>query len=150
MKLKDYKFGFDIWALGLFVLIMIPNIVWFCVPASDDVLRGESVNAALDTAATVFQVIAVAVFIFIINKNRKKLDPFSPFSFGAVLCLAVYIAAWICYFCGVANAFVIIFLAVLPCLSLGLFELERKCYPALLPTAVFAVLHIVSSCINFL
>lgn len=150
MKLKDYKFGFDIWALGLFVLIMIPNIVWFCVPAPNDILRGDSVNEALDTAATVFQVIAVAVFILIVNKTRKKLNPYSPFFRGASVCLAVYIAAWICYFTGRANGFVIIFLAVMPCLSLGFFELERKCYPALLPTAVFAVLHIVSTCINYL
>lgn len=145
-KLKDYRFGFDFWALGLFALIMIPNIVWFCVPA----LRGDSVNEALDTAGTVFQVIAVAAFVFIANKYRKRLNPASPFFLGAALCVVIYIAAWICYYCGKTNAFVIIFLAVLPCLALGLFEIERKCYPALLPTAIFAVLHLVSSCINFL
>ena len=150
MKLKDYRFGFDFWALGLFAIIMIPNIVWFCVPAQNDILRGDSANEALDTAATVFQVIAVAAFVVIANKYRKRLNPASPFFLGTVLCLVIYIAAWVCYYCGKTNAFVIIFLALFPCLALGFFEIERKCYPALIPTAVFAVLHLVSSCINFL
>ena len=42
--LKKYKMGFDIWALVLFVVIMIPNIIWFAIPAPNDILRTESIT----------------------------------------------------------------------------------------------------------
>ena len=42
--MKKYRFGFDVWALVLFFIIMIPNFVWFVVPAPNDILRGESIT----------------------------------------------------------------------------------------------------------
>ena len=47
--LKEYKFGFNIYGLLLFLIIMIPNFIWFAVPAPDDVLRVESVTEMIDT-----------------------------------------------------------------------------------------------------
>lgn len=38
MRLKKYKLSFDIWGLLLFLIIMIPDFVWFSVPAPNDVL----------------------------------------------------------------------------------------------------------------
>ena len=42
--LKKYKFEFDIWGFVLFLVIMIPNFIWFKIPASNDILRTESVS----------------------------------------------------------------------------------------------------------
>ncbi len=39
-----YRFGFDIFALILFLLIMAPNIIWSFIEAPNDVLRVESVT----------------------------------------------------------------------------------------------------------
>ena len=33
IKNKKYKIGFDIWGLIIFIVIMIPNFIWFAVPA---------------------------------------------------------------------------------------------------------------------
>ena len=41
---KKYKMGFDVWALVLFIAIMIPNIIWFAIPAPNDILRTESIT----------------------------------------------------------------------------------------------------------
>ena len=38
-KCKHYRLGFDIWALILFLAVMIPTIIWAFVPAQDDILR---------------------------------------------------------------------------------------------------------------
>jgi hypothetical protein len=46
--LKPYRFGFDIWGLLLFLLVMLPNFIWFAVPAPNDVLRAESVTPITD------------------------------------------------------------------------------------------------------
>ena len=45
--LKEYKFGFNIYGLLLFLIIMIPNFIWFAAPAPNDVLRTESVTEVL-------------------------------------------------------------------------------------------------------
>lgn len=35
----------------MFLGIMLPNIIWFAVPAPDDILRGESVTEIVDIIA---------------------------------------------------------------------------------------------------
>ena len=59
LVLKEYKFGFNIYGLLLFLIIMIPNFIWFAVPAPNDVLRTESVTEVIDTIASVCQVLMV-------------------------------------------------------------------------------------------
>ena len=48
---KKYRLGFDIWALVLFLSVMIPTIIWTFVPAPNDILRAESTTPVLDIAA---------------------------------------------------------------------------------------------------
>ena len=40
--MKKYKFGFDLYALLLFSIIVIPNFIWFAIPAKIDILRFPS------------------------------------------------------------------------------------------------------------
>lgn len=42
--MKGCKFGFEAWRFILFFGIMLPNFIWFAVPAPDDILRGGSVT----------------------------------------------------------------------------------------------------------
>lgn len=37
--MKKYNFSFDVWGLAVFLIIMMPNCIWFAVPAPNDVLR---------------------------------------------------------------------------------------------------------------
>lgn len=53
MFLKKFRIGFDVWALVLFLIIMIPNFIWFTVPAPNDILREESVTVVVDMIAVV-------------------------------------------------------------------------------------------------
>ncbi len=41
--LKNYKLSFEIWGLLLFLIVMIPNFIWFAIPAPNDILRAESI-----------------------------------------------------------------------------------------------------------
>lgn len=71
-----YRLGFDIWAIILFLVIMIPNFIWFVVPAPNDVLRGESITGTMDTVASIAQAIMVAtlclymVLLILFYKNN--------------------------------------------------------------------------------
>ena len=58
--LKQYRFGFDLSGLLLFLLVMLPNFIWFAVPAPNDVLRADSVTPVVDVIASVCQVLTVA------------------------------------------------------------------------------------------
>ncbi len=67
LVLKEFKFGFNIYGLLLFLIIMIPNFIWFAVPAPNDVLRTESVTEVIDTIASVCQVLMVISFVYFCN-----------------------------------------------------------------------------------
>ena len=56
---EKYKFGFDIWGLILFLVIMLPNFIWFAVPAPNDILRVESVTKVADAIGSVCQVVRI-------------------------------------------------------------------------------------------
>lgn len=59
LVLNKYKLGFDVFGLLLFFIIMIPNCIWFAIPAPDDVLRADSVTVPFDTVASICQVIMI-------------------------------------------------------------------------------------------
>jgi len=143
--MKKYRFGFDWLGLALFLAIMLPNVVWFTVPAPVDILRRESVTGGLDMAAGVCQVLLAASLVCIVNRERPK----CRFVLPVIACLGYY-AAWAAYYQGTAGPFVILALSLLPCAAFLLFEVERKNYIAVIPTAGFAVLHLISSIINFI
>lgn len=149
---EKYKLGFDFWALILFALIMIPNIVYWCIPAFTDL----NMDGTMDTFARIFQVIGVALLLFMVKKPQEETDgkkeeqtqskPFFDSLFMTVsLLVLLYYAAWIIYFCAALNTGIILFLAGCPCLALLMFAVERKNYFALAPLAIFSVLHILSA-----
>lgn len=147
--MKKYKFSFDVWGLAIFLIIMIPNVIWFAVPAPDDILRVESKTAVIDTIASVCQVLLVISLCFIVNKNRSKLR-FTPKIIAAACCTAVYFVGWGFYYAGITLPFVIIFLTLPPCLTFLFFASDRKNYIAVISAAAFTVCHFIYSIVNFI
>lgn len=50
---RKYRVGFDFRGLILFLIIMIPNFIWFIVPAPNDILRNDSLTPHIDMIASV-------------------------------------------------------------------------------------------------
>ncbi len=71
-SIKNYKAGFEPWGLVLFLTVMIPNFIWFALPAPNDILRTESITPITDTIASVCQVMFVAALCVIVRKDRVK------------------------------------------------------------------------------
>ena len=150
MKLfHKYKFGFDVSGLILFLLVMLPNFIWFAVPAPNDVLRSESVTPMVDAVASVCQVLTVACLCFVIHKERGKLR-FSPLVIAAVICIVAYYIGWGLYYSGIASDGVILMLTIPPCLAFILFAADRKNLPAVLFATGFAVCHLIFAIMNFI
>ena len=146
---NQYRFGFDVWGLILFLLVMLPNFIWFAVPAPNDDLRTESVTPVVDLAASVCQVLTVACLCFVINNKRGKLR-FSPLVITAMVCIVIYYAGWVLYYTGNASTWTILMLTIPPCLAFILFATDRKNLPAVLFATVFAVCHLIFAMMNFI
>lgn len=149
MTFSKYKFGFDIWGLILFLMIMAPNFIWFAVPAPNDVLRTESVTPIVDVIASVCQVLTVACLCFVINQERSKLR-FSPLVIAEVACVVIYYLGWVSYYSGIVDAWVILLLTIPPCMAFILFAVDRKNLPAVMFATGFAVCHLIFAIVNYI
>ena len=144
-----YRFGFDFWGLLLFLLVMLPNFIWFAFPAPDDMLRTESVTPVVDIIGSVFQVLTVAGLCFIINKERSKFR-FSPLVVAATACIAAYYLGLAQYYAGTTAPCVILLLTLPPCLAFILFAIDRKNLPAVVSAVGFTVCHCIFGVVNYL
>lgn len=147
--MKQYRFAFDIWGLVLFLLIMLPNFIWFAVPAPNDILRVESATPFLDTIASVCQVVFAAALCVIVTKKRNALG-LTPLIRGCVGCGLLYYAGWVLYYLGFANPPVILLLTVPPCLAFLFFATDRKNIAAAVPIVIFTVCHLIYGIVNFI
>lgn len=147
--LKKYRFGYDVWGLLLFAIVMLPNIIWFAFPAANDILRSESVTGIVDAIGSVCQVLLAGALCFVINTGRSKLR-FSVLIMLTVISIVLYFAGWILYYTGITGAFVIILLTLPPCLAFIFFALDRKNLIAAIAAACFTVCHLIYAVVNFI
>ena len=147
--MKKYKIAFDVWGFLLFLLIMAPNLIWFAVPAPNDILRGESATEILDTIASVCQVLLVAALCVIVNREHPALR-LTPVIWGCVGSGVLYYAGWILYYLGFTDSPVILLLTVPPCLVFLLFAIDRKNFVAVIPAVIFSVCHLIYGLVNFI
>lgn len=147
--LKRYKLGFDIWGLLLFLIIMIPNFIWFAVPAPNDVLRADSVTEVADTIASICQVLMVIVLCFCVNRMSSKCR-MTPLMIAVIICCAFYFACWISYYAGIVNMVILLGLTVFPCAAFMFFAIGRKNMIAVVPIFIFTICHLIYGIVNFL
>lgn len=148
-QLKNYKLGIDIKGILLFLIIMIPNIIWFLVPAAIDPLRNESITPSVDAVAQVFQILMVAALAVI--KNREGSNNLKgKAGFTILLLLVFYYVGWILYYAGIVNAMIHLDLCIAPCMAFIIFSYWRKNAVALLSAVGFTICHIIFVCMNFI
>ncbi len=145
---KKYTKGFDVWALLLFAVIMIPNIIWGFIPAPNDILRNESLTPVIDTIASAAQIALVFALCAIRNLSAGKLR-FSPLVITSVICTLLYLFCWVLYYLGFIGNAVIIGMAILPCAAFFTYALDRKNVIAIVPVSIFTVCHMIFALVNF-
>lgn len=149
MRLKKYKLSFDIWGLLLFLIIMIPNFIWFSVPAPNDVLRADSVTKVVDTIASICQVLMVIALCIFVNRSSCKFR-ITPLMIVVIICVLLYFASWIGYYLGIVNAVIILGLTVSPCLAFMFFAIDRRNMIAVVPISIFLFCHLIYGIVNFI
>ncbi len=147
--LKRYKLSFEICGVLLFLIVMIPNFIWFAIPAPNDILRAKSITEAVDTAASVCQILMIVAICIFRNRESKKLC-ITPHIIMVAICYLLYVASWIAYYNGMANVIVILGLTIPPCLAFLFFAIDRKNGIALIPISIFTICHLVYGVVNFI
>lgn len=148
-KFKNYKFGFDLWGLLIFLIIMMPNFIWFAIPAPNDILRNPSIMSLGDMIGQVAQIIMVASLCALINIQRQKTIPKGLFT-GIVILVLLYFIGWCFYYTGVTSPVIILDLCISPCLAFSLLAISRQNLPALVAAVIFMICHVQSSIVNFI
>lgn len=147
--MKKYKLGFDVWGLLLFLVIMIPNFIWFVVPAPNDILRTESVTPIVDSIGSIFQILFVSILCMLKRKDLERLK-ISKLIIMTIVAVGLYYVGWVAYYIGITNPVIIILLTIPPCASFGLYAIDRKNVLALIPIIVFTFCHIVYGVGNYI
>lgn len=147
-NIKKYKFGFDVSGLILFLLIMLPNFIWFAVPAGNDILRNESITPVIDMVASIVQVVMVAALCLCKNLDYHKPEK-KIWIISIIVTVILYYLCWCLYYCQIVNAAIILLLCVVPCASFIIFSLLKKNGIALVLAVIFMICHVAYGCINF-
>lgn len=147
--LKKYKLGFDVRGFVLFLIIMIPNFIWFAVPAPKDILRGISSTQGIDTIGSICQVVMIICLCILINKNPNPFHITSLIT-ATVICCVLYFLSWIFYYVGRTNPLVILGLILPPCLAFLCYSIDRKNMVAIVPTVIFTICHLVYGIVNYI
>lgn len=72
--MKNYKICFDIWGLVLFLVIMLPNFIWFAIPAPNDILRTDSVTPTVDAIWSFCQIFFIIALCILQRKITPKIQ----------------------------------------------------------------------------
>lgn len=71
---KHYRFTFDLLGFLLFLMIMLPNFIWFAIPAPQDVLRtAKSVFPMIEKLGSIFQILFIATLCLLRNVPQVPL-----------------------------------------------------------------------------
>ena len=149
MVIKKYRFGFEVSGLVLFLIVMIPNFIWFAVPAPNDILRDPSVTPITDAIGSTFQVLFVGALCFIVGKDKKPLR-FSALIIPTIVCVVLYFLGWILYYNAFTEPYVILMLTILPCLAFTFFAADRRNIFAVVFSLCFLVCHAIFGIVNYI
>jgi hypothetical protein len=142
-----FSFGFQ-WKGFLIVLLpMIPNIFYFLFPNAISSGKIGNSHLILDIVEHGSQIIYIALLIFM-TTNRNV-----PLQSGYVIAIAIfllsYYALWILLFEGNKDLIVLICMAVFPVIYFILAEIWLRNFLAIIPTAIFGIVHVIITYIDF-
>jgi len=154
---KQFKITFSVYGLGVFLVVLLPNIIYSFVKLENDPFKSNhSAILALDILMYSFQSLMIACLILLKNKdfdwrNRGNyLSKTAVLFYAAAVCLLINYILWICYFAGAVWGFSIFGLAFFPSMVFVLISLWQKNYICTLPAVLFMIFHTTLSCVNLL
>ena len=151
----NYYFGFSVVGLLVFLLPMLPNLLYFkfFAPKADKekgkTEESKPAGHLLEWLEHGSQALFVAMLLFIKNKSAENAqgfpEPFTLWPALMLLLLVSYNLLWVFYIKGSRKKPLLMAMALLPVAYFILGEIGLGNYPALLPTILFGAVHLLIS-----
>ena len=149
--MKDYRIGFSIKGFAAVLCVMMPNILWAILPPANDMLAGNNAgNPMYDVVLNVCRFLIVALLVLLSNKTVRNNGTSRTLLCVSGFWLLGYFGSWVLYYLGNTNPWLLVLgLAASPSLYFVFIGLWLKNIPAILPSIVFAIIHVAVTYANF-
>lgn len=139
--------GFSWKGLVIFLLPMLPNVMFFIVKDPNGSMSAANNHFVLDIVEHGSQVIFAALLIFIVS--RKDSPVLCGYTILMLILLLFYYGLWIGYFTIGAGFIMLMAMAVLPVIYFISGEIWLHNIPAVIPTAIFGIVHIIITYMDY-
>lgn len=141
--IRNYRPGFEICGFILAVAILLPNLIWYYIPAPVDPLRDTvSYTSPIGIATTVLRLLAALTATFTVN-----LDSRAPhFGAASIIILAfggMYYVGWLLYYMGVASYVAVVFVTIPAFIMLTTLAIDRSNIFSLVLCIAYGSVHAV-------
>lgn len=136
----NYIINFSLRGMLVFILVMLPNIYYF------KHLKTEKPNPKLnhrllDILEHTTQMIFIFMLVFLVNKKYTPIN--SPLLLFMAILLVIYYVLWIFYARRINHIFLLEGLAIVPVIYFLTAQLWLMNYPAMVPTIIFGIIHVI-------
>lgn len=139
--------GFSWKGFLVFLLPMIPNVLFFILPNPNGSSTPVNKHILLDIIEHVSQAVFFMLLMFVISKKQ------SPMLCGYTIFMAIlllsYYGFWIAYFKSGANFILLMLMAIFPVTYFILAELWLHNFIAMIPLIIFGITHILITYVNY-
>lgn len=148
---KKYRLGFSRTGLIAILLPMVPNVLWVLLPPVSSTLpANDSAPPFVEVAGTVSQSLMMAFLVVVINTRWQSTPSKKVLAAVGVVCLISYLALWGVYFTAPITPMLLVTMAVLPSVYFICVALYLENLPALVPAALFALIHVATTAASYL
>lgn len=147
LEILKNHIGFSWKGLIIFLLPMLPNLLFFIYKDPNGVPSVANKHIILDIIEHSSQALFIVLLIFFVNKKTTPL--FCGYTFLMTILLISYCGLWVTYFTIGANYLMLILMAILPVIYFILAEIWLHNFIAIIPTVVFGIVHIIITYINY-
>lgn len=127
---------------------MIPNIFYFLFPDAISSGKVENSHLTLDLIEHGSQIIYITLLIFMITNKHISLQ--SVYVIAMAIFLLSYYILWIILFAGNKDLIILICMAIFPVVYFILAEIWLRNFLAIIPTAIFGIVHVIITYKDFL
>lgn len=147
IELLRNNIGFSWKGLIIFILPMLPNVLFFIYKHQNGNMLAANNHFLLDIVEHGSQVIFAALLIFMVS--RKDSPVLCGYTILMLILLLAYYGLWIGYFTIGADFIMLMAMAVLPVIYFILGEIWLHNIPAVIATALFGIVHIIITYMDY-
>lgn len=147
IELLRNNIGFSWKGLIIFLLPMLPNVLFFVLKDQNGNMSAANNHFLLDIVEHGSQVIFAALLIFMVS--RKDSPALCGYTILMLILLLDYYGLWIGYFTIGADFIMLMAMAVLPVIYFILGEIWLHNIPAVIATTIFGIVHIIITYMDY-